>query len=139
MALYTPNLGLAKPEYEEAADIAVLNANFDKLDGITAPQVVASLTDTFDDSGYTIPTCTYVGWVTIHAIANESGAKCVLHCGPLYASGIGLAEDDDIYLSLPVKAGQNIAVTGSGLKDTSSIAVYEYVAPVADPQEPEEE
>lgn len=38
----TPNYSLKKPLYTDNADIAVLNENFDKIDGVLSPHVLAT-------------------------------------------------------------------------------------------------
>lgn len=137
MAIYTSNLNLAKPEYEDDADIMVINDNFDIIDELVAPSTVAVYDTTFGSSGVSITEIEYSGWVVVEAEATAANARCTLQCGALKLSSVAFSQGDMIYLSLPIKVGQDLSVIGANIDEDSPVVIYQY-SPV-EPSAPNEE
>ena len=90
MATTTPNLGLVKPDYEDLADIAVLNENSDTIDA-----AVKAVQDSVDATGSLVEvfpqavTCAASGWTQLANLELGPGRWLVIVGGQFAQNGTG--------------------------------------------------
>ena len=133
MATQTANLGLALPGYEDAADIRILNQNFEKLDESSARwglEVTASLTPSgtlelsgglpADKDGLTVQFVSpaaatdgmqvkFAGSDTLYPILTTGEGKEPIQAG---------AWDQEVPVTLTVSGGSCFFKAGAGINDT---------------------
>ena len=97
MATQTTNLHLAKPDYSDAADIAVINGNMDTIDAVSG-SVIQTIVGSTNTTGHTINSGEYF-------VANGSKYKATASIpnGSAWAGSATAVSENDIINSLNSK------------------------------------
>lgn len=122
MATTTTNYGLTKPDYTDAADIAVLNANFDKIDTTLKTKAAAttSVSGTLTAAGWTGSAAPYTQTLTVSGLAAaQNGAISVAQSASAAARAAALKAK----LSVTGQAAGTLTITADGTLPTVDIPV----------------
>ena len=86
----TPNLHLVKPDYDELADIEVINENMDTIDAaVKAVQDSVSEIGTVRQSLPNTVTCAASGWTQLASVELSAGVWLVIAGGQFAANATG--------------------------------------------------
>jgi hypothetical protein len=86
VATTTPNLGLVKPDYNDAADIGVINSNMDRIDTAHAAHLAKAVTAAGGVHGLAVETGTFTPYWTCD-IGTYSGNTYSVQSGNYYLIG----------------------------------------------------